>query len=149
MDDVAIPPFLAGKYKLERVAPMQLSALRALLRLKDGGMADAPLEHTPHFAYARALITGAPEQQGPYWPSYEAYFAHVAASSGKTQPDAHVRFSALLHSIRTHGYGAGPHARALILALPAGARYRILDGLHRAATLRALDHETAAIGILE
>lgn len=124
-------PYHLGALGPVTLAELPLDALVA--RLLDQGL--VPVRETPHYQYA----LGHPEP----------YRAYHAKHFGTTLTDDHLpeAFDALLQDFR-YGERQARGKRSLIVVRPLGdGRYRILDGLHRAAILAARGATTAEVAV--
>ena len=146
MSQFQIPPFLENSFRIHKMRTVDIDNLFVGLLLLNGtGIKYVKIFDTPHYIFAKHIISGEPMQANHGYRSYEHYASvNDGACSEKD-------FIKLIQSIGEASYD---HVASPVLVfrswrrlLPMN-RWDVADGFHRLAVIAALDHESLRVATL-
>ena len=143
MPDQTIPSFLERTFRVHDRRIVDIDRLYVGVRPPEGGAARyQPVNATPHYKFARHVLTGAPVESACGYDSY-AQYASLHIHQGTEE-----QFVQLIEGVRTNGYDV-ENKPILVYRLwrrpwPP-TRWDVADGFHRAAVLAALGQQRVTV----
>ena len=146
MSQFKIPSFLENSFRIHKYRTVEIDNLFVgLLAMQGAGISYVKIYDTPHYIFAKHVISGEPIEANHGYRSYDHYAS--INQSARTEKE----FIKLIESISEISYD---HKKRPVLVFRTWRRmyplnrWEVADGFHRLAILAALGHERLTVATL-